>query len=141
MTKREEVLAALFAALGGIGGGVEVLRNEILPERIPEPGLVIMRDGDPGEPEVTLSPLTWHWEHRVEIEIFVRGKTGREAAFDALAAAIGRIIAADRTLGGRCDWIEAGAPAPVDLPVDGASPIKAALLFATLHYASGGALA
>lgn len=140
-TKREQILAALFAALATIPGGVVVLRNEVLPTRIPRAGLVILRDGDPGEPEITLSPLTYHWEHRAEVELFVDGKSGREAAFDALCEAVGQCLAGDRTLGGRCDWIEAGAPAPVDLPVDGASTIKAAVLFVTLHYASGDALA
>jgi hypothetical protein len=33
------------------------LRGEVLPERVPAEGLLILRDGEPGEPEVTLSPL------------------------------------------------------------------------------------
>ncbi len=42
--------------------------------------------------------------------------TTRDAAFDTLCASTARAIAADRTLGGLCDWIEAEAPRPVDLP-------------------------
>ncbi len=31
------------------------LRSEVLPERVSAAGLLIMRDGAPGKPEVTLS--------------------------------------------------------------------------------------
>lgn len=140
-TKREDVLAALFTRLQGMGGGATVLRNEILPERIPDKGLVILRDGTPGEPETTLSPLRYHWQHRVEIEMFVRGKSDLDLTFDTLAIGIGLALASDRTLGGRCDWIEADAPAPAALAVEGASPIRAAILIVTLHYTSTDPLA
>lgn len=140
-TKRETVLSAMFAALQGVGAGTTVLRNEVLPERIPAGGLLILRDGQPGEPEVTLSPLRYHWQHRAEVELFVRGPSGLELAFDALLAQIGQVIVADRTLGGRCDWIEADAPEPADLAVEGAAGIKAAVLIVTLHYTSADPLA
>jgi hypothetical protein len=41
--------------------------------------------------------------------------------------------AADRTLGGLCDWVEAEAPRPVDLVVDGAAALKAAVIPIVLH--------
>ncbi len=110
-----------------------VLRGEILPERVPAAGLLILRDGDPGEPEVTLSPLRYHYEHRVEFEAVVQG-ADRETAFDMLTASVGGAIAADRTLGGLCDWVEAEAPRPVDLPVEGAASLKAAVITIILHY-------
>ena len=53
---RETVLAALHVRLQTLAG--PVLRGDVLPERIPTTGLIILRDGKPGEPEVTLSPLT-----------------------------------------------------------------------------------
>ncbi|CAM3100310.1 hypothetical protein SAMN04488021_1374 [Paracoccus aminovorans] len=134
-TRREEVLSSLFTLLQGIGG-VVVQRNEVLPERIPAAGLLILRDGTPGEAEVTLSPLRYHWQHRAEIEVFIRGSSGLELAFDALAERVGQVIAADRTLGGLCDWIETDAPEPADLAVEGAPSIKAAVLILTLHYTS-----
>jgi hypothetical protein len=34
-----------------------VLQGEVLPERVLNVGLLILRDGDAGEPAVTLSPL------------------------------------------------------------------------------------
>lgn len=141
ITMRERVLTALFTAIEGIVGGVTILRNEVLPERIPAAGLIILRDGQPGEPEVTLSPLRYHWMHRAEVEIFVQGGTGRDAAFDSLAASVGSVIDADRTLGGLCDWIENDAPEPSDLAVPGAPAIKAAVIMLTLHYVSTDPLA
>ena len=40
----------------------------MLPERVPAEGLLILRDGEPGEPEVPLSPFAYHYQHRAEIE-------------------------------------------------------------------------
>lgn len=139
-SRRETVLSALFAALfAGLdrGRSVDVVRGDVLPESVPPFGLVILRDGTPGEPDVTLSPLMYHYQHRAEVEIFVQeGDQSRTAAFDDLARRVGATIAADRTLGGLCDWVEAQAPEPSDLPVDGAAPIKAAVIVVTLHYST-----
>jgi hypothetical protein len=97
--------------------------------------MMILRDGDPGEPGVTLSPLMYHYQHRAEIEAVVQGE-GRNTTFDALCVSIGAVIAADRTLGGRCDWIEPEAPRPIDLPVEGAASFKAAVIPVILHYST-----
>ncbi len=53
MTKREMILNALFARLKTLD--VVVKRNEIAPQKIPASGLVIMRDGKQGVPEILLS--------------------------------------------------------------------------------------
>ena len=133
-SKRETVLAALHARLQTLAA--PVLRGDVLPERIPATGLIILRDGKPGEPEVTLSPLTYIYEHRAELEVVIQAGSGRDALFDALTASIGAALAGDRTLGGLCDWIEAEAPEPVDLPIEGAAALKAAVIIVVLHYAS-----
>ena len=117
-----------------------VLRGEVLPERIPPAGLMILRDGNPGEPGMTLSPLMYHYQHRAELEVIVQSTTDRDAVFDALSAQIGAVIAADRTLRGLCDWIELEAAEPVDLPVEGAAPLKAGIIPIILHYATSDAL-
>jgi len=62
--------------------------------------------------------------------------SGRDALFDALTGSIGVTLAADRTLGGLCDWVEAEAPEPVDLPIEEAAAPKAAVIIVMLHYAS-----
>ena len=113
----------------------------MLPERIPAAGLIILRDGQPGEPEVTLSPLRYHYQHRAELEVVIQAGTGRASAFDTLIAAIGTALEAERTLGGLCDWIEPEAPASVDLPIDGAAALKAAIITVVLHYTTTGPLA
>jgi hypothetical protein len=132
-THRETTLTALYALLQT--QPAPVLRGEVLPERVPFAGLLILQDGEPGEPEVTLSPLRYHYQHRSEIEAVVQG-SARDAAFDTLIASIGAALAADRTLGGLCDWVEAEAPRPVDLPVEGAASLKAAVIPVVLHYAT-----
>ena len=138
-TTRETILAALHARLQPLAA--LTLRDEVLPERIPATGLIILRDGQPGEPEVTLSPLRYHYEHRAELEVIVQVGNGRASAFDDLVAAIGTALEADRTLGGLCDWVEPEAPASVDLPVEGAAALKAAVITVVLHYTTTGPLA
>ena len=116
-------------------GPAPLPQRAVLPEREPAEGLLILRDGEPGEPEVTLSPLRYHYQHRAEIEAVVQG-AARDAAFDTLIASVGATLAADRTLGGLCDWVEAEAPRPVDLPVEGAASLKAAVIPVVLHYST-----
>lgn len=137
-TLRETILTALHARLSALPA--IALRSDVLPERVPPDGLLILRDGEPGEPEVTLSPLSYHYQHRAEIEAVVQG-ADRDNAFDLLCASIGTAIAADRTLGGLCDWVEAEAPRPVDLPVEGAASLKAAVIPVVLHYTTADPLA
>lgn len=137
-TPRETILAALHARLSALAA--TVLRGDVLPERVPADGLLILRDGEPGEPEVTLSPPAYHYEHRAEIEAVVQGDY-RDELFDNLCASIGAALAADRTLGGLCDWVEAEAPRPVDLPVEGAASLKAAVIQVVLHYSTADQLA
>ena len=136
---RETVLAALLARLQPLAA--LVLRNDVLPERIPATGLIILRDGQPGEPEVTLSPLRYHYQHRAELEVVVQAPNGRASAFDTLIASLGAALESDRTLGGLCDWIEPEAPASVDLPIEGAAALKAAVITVMLHYTTTGPLA
>ena len=138
LTIRETILAALHTRLSTLPA--TTLRGEVLPERVPAAGLLILRDGEPGEPEVTLSPLRYHYQHRAEIEAVVQ-EAARDATFDTLCASIGATLAADRTLGGLCDWIEAAAPVPVDLPIEGATSLKAAVITILLHYTSSDPLA
>jgi hypothetical protein len=133
-TTRETILQTLHALLRT--QPAPVLRGEVLPERVPAAGLLILRDGDPGEPAVTLSPLRYHYQHRADVEAVVQSGIDRDAAFDALSVALGTALSADRTLGGLCDWVEAEAPRPVDLAIDGAATLKAAVVPIVLHYST-----
>ena len=138
-TTRETILTALHIRLQPLAA--LTLRDDVLPERIPAAGMIILRDGQPGEPEVTLSPLRYHYQHRAELEVVVQVGTGRASAFDTLIAAIGMALETDRTLGGLCDWVEPEAPASVDLPIEGAAALKAAIVTVVLHYTTTGPLA
>jgi len=73
----------------------------------------------------------------------VQGKTpaARDASFDALLQSLGAVVAASRTLGGLCDWVEASAPKPVDLPIEGGEALKAAMIEITLIYSTADPLA
>jgi hypothetical protein len=134
MTSTSEIiLLALTEALNAAVPAL-VYRGLALPTEVPPEGLLIVRDGSPGEPAVTMSPLRYHFEHVAEIEMILQGKGDVDARFDELKLAIAAMILSDRTLGGLCDWVEPGAPEPQDLPFEGAESLKAAIIPVTLHY-------
>lgn len=136
-SRREQVLVALFARLTALPGPT-VKRNEVLPEKVPPAGLVILRDGDPGEPDVILSPLTCLWQHPVPVEVIVQhgDAAERDRRSDALVETVTATLGTDRTLGGLADWLQVSPPAIDLLPVEGAAAIKAATLTVTVHYAT-----
>ena len=133
-SKREAALTMLYKILEDGLGGVPVKKNANLPEKVPESGLCIVSDGKPGEPQVTLSPLTYHYAHSVPVEIFVPIDDDPDSLLDELAVRVGTILAKERTLKGLCDWVEAAAPETDELVDLGMAGIKAALITVTLHY-------
>ncbi len=136
-SKSEQVLKALAKAIkASLTTSSKFERNGTLPSRIPAGGFVTLHDGDPGIPEVTLSPTEYIYEHRAEVDIVVQGakNTTRDAAFDKLKQSIGSALDADRTLGGLCDYVIGEAPAPLDLPIEGAQDLKAATIGVILTY-------
>ena len=135
-SKRETILSALAALITGNAAGATVLRNESLPKRIPNAGLVILRDGEPGEPEVTLSPLTYIFDHLAVAEVIVEDRQNQDEKFDAICVAMGAALEANRTLGGLCDWVEGVAPEPVEVITEGGEPMKAAIVSIRLNYAT-----
>ena len=133
---REQILAALLVRLEMVPDAT-VKREAPLPETVPAGGLIILRDGDPGDPEVVLSPVSYLWEHQTEIEvIFQRGQDDDSVALDALLMAVGDVLAADRSLGGLAEWLEWGAPKTSGLAIDGAAALRGATVPVTIHYVS-----
>jgi len=134
-SRRETILSALHELLRA-SLAASVRRNEALPEKAPSAGLVIARDGEPGEPEVLLSPLSYLWRHRAPIDVVVGGGTQaeRDAALDTLLIAIDAALETDRTLGGLVDYLEIGPPSFEIVPIEGAAPIKGAVVPVILHY-------
>ena len=133
--QREQMLATLLQRLQSHLIAT-VRRNEVLPERVPASGLVILRDGDPGEPDVTLNPRTEFYSHRVEIEAYVPRDPsgGGEAALDALLGAIGAAFRSDPSLGGLVETLTPSAPETGALGIEGAAPILTARLIVTVEY-------
>lgn len=121
-SKREQVLGAVKALLSSALPNADVRRNLAKPERIPPGGLVVIRDGDPGEPEVMLSPLVYVYSHRIPIELAAYETSSQtpEQVLDEMLGVIGAAVSGDRTLSGLCDFIEAQAPATDDVETAGA---------------------
>jgi hypothetical protein len=141
-SQRESAIGALFAVLGQLSLGTTVKRNAALPERVSEHAMAILRDGEMGEPEVSLSPLTYHWQHQVAVELFVADPdiSARDMRMDGLLLELAALIEADRTLDGVIEYAEIGPPKFDELAPDGSSGIKACLLPVVLHYSSSGPL-
>lgn len=134
-SSREQAVKAVHDTLAA-ALTAHVERNAALPEKVPDAGLVIVRDGDPGEPDVSLNPRSEYYTHAVEIEAYVRQpKTGTaEAKLDALLAAIGNALLADPTLGGVVENLALGAPEIEALGIEGAPPLLAARLSVFVEY-------
>lgn len=142
MSQRENAIGALFAVLGALSLGATVRRNAALPERVSDQAMAILRDGEMGEPEVSLSPLTFYWQHQVAIELFVADvdASARDVRMDGLLGELAALVETDRTLGGVIEYAEIGPPKFDELAPDGSSGIKACLLPVVLHYSSSGPL-
>jgi hypothetical protein len=135
-SKAEQVLDALKGLLETVPNA-SVERNSALPEKVPDGGLIILRDGDPGEPEQALGGFgSTYYEHAVEIEVYVEegNAAARDSASDALLQQIGVALETDPTLGGLAFGLTYGRPEPSIEAVAGAPAIKTATLTVTVDY-------
>jgi hypothetical protein len=135
-SKTEQVLEAIKVRLQTIPDAV-VERNSVLPEKVPVGGLIILRDGDPGEPEQSLGGFGGvYYQHAVEIEVYVeKGDAAlRDTTFDDLLQQIGAALEADPTLGGLAFGLTYSRPEPSIEAVAGAPAIKSATLSVTVDY-------
>lgn len=128
MSKHEEVedaVKALVKRALPVATVIGMDLEEAKPTMIGELGQVIVRSGDPGEPEVDLSPPTWWWERSFPIELAAKDEPSRPAktVLAAMAMAIGAEIAADPYLAGLCSWLDASAPVSGEVDQRGAAPI------------------
>ena len=137
MSKREQVLNALLARLSALPD-VEVKRNAVLPIKIPDNGLVVLRDGDIGEPNILLSPACYVFHHKAEIEVLIQQveDSDNDAKLDSILEAIGLILKVDVTLSGLIDYMHADPPEFIEQPVDGGLTIKGAVVPIVLEYVS-----
>jgi hypothetical protein len=109
----------------------------VLPEKVPDGGLIILRDGDPGEPEQSLGGFgSSYYQHAVEIEVYIeKGDAAvRDAAFDDLLQQIGTALDADPMLDGLAYGLSYGRPEPSIEAVAGAPAIKSGTLSVIVDY-------
>lgn len=137
MSKREEVLQALFERLLALKN-VDVRRNEVLPLKIPASGLVVLRDGNIGEPTILLSPTCFLYQHRAEIEVVVQQTSAadNDAQLDRILEKIGQLIMDNVTLSGLIDHMHTAPPEFIEQSVDGGLTIKGATVPIVLEYSS-----
>ncbi len=137
MSKPIKVINALYEKLKQINN-VLVLKNEPLPQKIPKNGIVFIRDGDLGEPEVLLSPLIHIYKHQAEIEVVVQASnsTNRDNALDVLLMRVNEFVNDSVNLGGLVDYISIGTPEFLLEAPEGTVPIKAAIIPVILEYST-----
>lgn len=137
MSKREQILQAFYNALKALEtSSLKVYRNLDKPQKIERDGIIIIRDGDVGEPEVLLSPLTYIYEHYILLEVMVQNSDAsiRDSTLDNLLINIGNIINGNPTLGGLAEWLEAKAPETTIEPIEGSSTIRTANVQVMVRY-------
>ncbi len=132
---RESALQALLAVLQTIPF-ITVKRNESLPVKIPDSGLIILFDGDVTVAETLLSPLRYLIQHRAEVQVAVQKATpaARDTALDGILTNIAAALTANQTLGGTVDIAVLEAPQFTDEPVEGAAGLKIASIPVLLEY-------
>ena len=142
-SKTEQVLQALYALLRTIPGAM-LERNIAVPAKIPPGGLIVLRDGDPGEPNTTLGGFgSAYYSHRVEVEVHVQeaDPAVRDTAFDDLVVAVGTALEADPNLGALVFGMSCGRPSTDLEPIDGAPAIKSGVIEITVEYETDAPLA
>lgn len=135
MSRRLDVLTALTTLIAAALPNAEVLGlvdDASPPMRIYPGGRVVVRSGDPGEPEVDLCPLSYNYFHRIPVEVLAPN----EETLDVMLMAIGGAIELDRTLGGLCDWVEPAAAETDEIVADNAVAQRGADLNIIANYAT-----
>lgn len=139
---REQALQGLLLCLQTGLPNVSVRRNEVRTTAIPDTGLVVVRDGDPGEPDMVLSPPRYIYKHRADIEVCVQHADARqrEADLDRLITQIGDVLDRAGTLDGVVDLLKASSPEFLTEPIEGAAALKATVVPVTLEYVTNNPL-
>jgi hypothetical protein len=135
-SKPEQILEAIKVLLITVPNA-KVERNTAVPEKIPAGGLIVLRDGDPGEPETALGGFgSVYYSHNIEIELYAEDgdATTRDAAFDTLVQSIGTVLEADPTLSGLAFGMSYGRPEIDTETVAGAPAIKTGTIIVTVEY-------
>ena len=138
---RETALQALLAVLQTVPT-ITVKRNEVLPVKIPDNGLIILFDGEITVAETLLSPLRYLIQHRAEVQVAVQkpAASARDAALDAILTSIAAAIVGNPRLNSTVDVAMLEAPQVTDEPVEGAAGLKIASVPVLMEYVAPTAL-
>lgn len=115
----------------------KIERNSGVPEKIPATGLVIIRDGNPGDPEYVLGGFAnAYYSHNIEIEIYVQEPTPaqRDTKFDELAQTIGAVLEANPKLDDLVAGLTYARPDTTTQPIDGGPAIKTGVIMLLAEY-------
>ena len=140
MSVQSEALDAAFALITRELEplGVEVLRDEFIPQRIPPAGLVIFHFGETGEPDITLNPRSEYYQHRAEVEIYaltpLTPLPTKEDIIYSIYNTIERAINNDPGLGGRAIFSRADILELDTLDIDGAPEILSGTFSFIIEY-------
>lgn len=125
MNEHEAVLQAVLAMIEAAFQYAKVTRlgvSTAKPARMEPGGLVVMRDGDAGDPEPMLGVRAYTYTRRISVEMAPYPSDDPAAALAILLAPFRTAIEADRFLGGLADWMEASPPVADENEVLGAAP-------------------
>lgn len=112
MTKQMQILLAIKALVQAALPGAAIAgfdQDASRPQRVGAGGCVIGHPGEPGDPDVDLSPLAYNYSHRIPLEVVGPGGNGG-LLLDGMLETLAEAIAADSTLGGLCEWFGVDAP-------------------------------
>lgn len=140
MSKRYNVIMAVKALATAALPDVTVRgfdTDTARPASIGTNGTVVGHPGDPGEPDVDLNPVTYHWQHEMEMEFAASPAASDPAgSLDAMMQAFGSAVISNRTLGGLVDWLDVTPGAEDDQLMNGAATTRWASLTVTAHYST-----
>lgn len=91
------------------------------PETIGAGGAVMGYPGDPGDPDVDMSPLAYNYDHEFPLEIAAIDEAGGLSLVEMIEA-LGAAVEADRFLGGLCSYLDITAPQFRDRSTERATP-------------------
>lgn len=136
-SKREQVLEGVKAMWAAALPFADVQRNREKPERASPGGDVDIEDGDPGEPEVDLSPLSYNFAHRIPCLVTPPPDAADPAAaLDDMLVAMGAAVDADPFLGGLCQFLSTEAPNTDEIEAYGVPASRSALVMVVAEYST-----
>jgi hypothetical protein len=141
MSHRLDVLTAIKALIVATRPQADVrgmTDEQVKPDEVGEGGAATVESGDPGEPSIDMSPPTYWWDHGVPVELvsYPAGGLTSQQILDDWLILIGRAVEADRTLGGRCSYLDLSAPTTGFAAVAGTATLGWAAFTITASYST-----